>query len=597
MNAETRARASLLVRILTTPVGPPIFPSFTRGAGPRQVIAAAALPTPEMEVVTQTVRKTRLWRRERAEVARELCSHFAEGAALGRSGEELIREFGDPARAAALIRRAKIRGRPLPWRAWRRFCQGIGTLVLLCIALYAVLALRYYRATPVISRDYIAELNAPIAAVPLNDRAEPVYRRAVEALPPHPAGLFVGGDLIRPENPWWPDVKDYLAQSRESLELARLGAAKPALGAELMSASEPKGSARSVLDAAWGRSYGQLRTLSWLLVEDAYRAAEESDGATAIANLSALLRLGDHAREAPFLVNDSIGFAMFGLAIRATGTILSTRPEILSNEGLVELAHRLSAAGGGPFTFRTSGERALFLDIVQRIYSDDGNGGGHLSGSGTKELWAESGAFGEPLGRSALAPIDCALLPGRREVIGEYDRLVAAACEQASKPLFARTEDPDNFSMESMGSYKDHGMVGTYATVGAMIPDFGAMSVGAERLTQRRDAVLVAIALELYRRAHGSYPDSLEALTPKYLPGIPIDRFDGKPIKYKLAEGRPLLYSVGVDGVDDGGRPPPGGRDPSKWFSPARLREARRSPAVAAQIGLGGDWILLRMNR
>lgn len=64
----------------------------------------------------------------------------------------------------------------------------------------------------------------------------------------------------------------------------------------------------------------------------------------------------------------------------------------------------------------------------------------------------------------------------------------------------------------------------------------------------------VALALAAYHADHGSYPRDLAKLAPKYIPKVPGDRFSGKPLRYKRKGKGYLLYSVGINGVDDGGR-------------------------------------------
>jgi len=74
------------------------------------------------------------------------------------------------------------------------------------------------------------------------------------------------------------------------------------------------------------------------------------------------------------------------------------------------------------------------------------------------------------------------------------------------------------------------------------------------RMETERSLVLAAIALKRYQVRNGTYPDSLQALTPEYLQTVPIDYMDGLPVRYKLKpDGSFLLYSVGEDGKDDGG--------------------------------------------
>lgn len=73
-------------------------------------------------------------------------------------------------------------------------------------------------------------------------------------------------------------------------------------------------------------------------------------------------------------------------------------------------------------------------------------------------------------------------------------------------------------------------------------------------LEARRQVALAAIALERYRLAHSRYPDSLEDLTPDYLPAIPVDPIDGQPLRYRVdADGAAAVYSIFADLKDDGG--------------------------------------------
>jgi hypothetical protein len=65
----------------------------------------------------------------------------------------------------------------------------------------------------------------------------------------------------------------------------------------------------------------------------------------------------------------------------------------------------------------------------------------------------------------------------------------------------------------------------------------------------------VACALERYRLAQGNYPETLDALAPRFLEKIPRDLIGGAPLKYWRAEnGTFLLYSIGWNETDDGGQ-------------------------------------------
>lgn len=62
----------------------------------------------------------------------------------------------------------------------------------------------------------------------------------------------------------------------------------------------------------------------------------------------------------------------------------------------------------------------------------------------------------------------------------------------------------------------------------------------------------MAPALALHRLREGEYPESLDKLTPKYLSAPLVDLY-GNPFKYERSEDGYLLYSTGLNGIDEGG--------------------------------------------
>ena len=68
----------------------------------------------------------------------------------------------------------------------------------------------------------------------------------------------------------------------------------------------------------------------------------------------------------------------------------------------------------------------------------------------------------------------------------------------------------------------------------------------------------VALAAERYRISNGEYPEEWSDLVPEWLPEVPEDVWanPGTKLRYQLdADDRPVIYSVGENGVDDGGVP------------------------------------------
>jgi hypothetical protein len=63
-----------------------------------------------------------------------------------------------------------------------------------------------------------------------------------------------------------------------------------------------------------------------------------------------------------------------------------------------------------------------------------------------------------------------------------------------------------------------------------------------------------ALAVQRYRLAAGRLPDALADLVPDYLGTVPLDPFDGNDLRYKKLDTGFVVYSIGEDGKDDGGR-------------------------------------------
>ena len=57
-----------------------------------------------------------------------------------------------------------------------------------------------------------------------------------------------------------------------------------------------------------------------------------------------------------------------------------------------------------------------------------------------------------------------------------------------------------------------------------------------------------------YRAGQGDYPARLEELAPRILKKLPQDPFTGAAFCYRRQPNGYLLYSVGWNGKDDGGR-------------------------------------------
>jgi hypothetical protein len=73
----------------------------------------------------------------------------------------------------------------------------------------------------------------------------------------------------------------------------------------------------------------------------------------------------------------------------------------------------------------------------------------------------------------------------------------------------------------------------------------------------RRRVAQLALAVKLYHAERGEWPATLAAIVPRYLAAIPLDPLatGGETLAYVSDERRRRVYSVGEDGIDDGGWP------------------------------------------
>jgi hypothetical protein len=76
-----------------------------------------------------------------------------------------------------------------------------------------------------------------------------------------------------------------------------------------------------------------------------------------------------------------------------------------------------------------------------------------------------------------------------------------------------------------------------------------------DRTAMHSNLTQLAFALAGYRADHGGYPEKLADLAPQYIPGIAKDIFNNDAdLRYARQADGYLLYSVGPNGRDDGGR-------------------------------------------
>ena len=583
------------------------------------VIAEAGLPGELAEAVMEVVDGTRLWRLEKAAVAMELVAHFHDGLDGGKDAEEIRGEFGDVRLAARLIRRAQKRKRHWVVRLPRRMAMAAVGLVLL----YVGYGVYFHTGSPSPSVNYIEKLNARSQGVAAEDAAWPLYRSALIGLGEAPTFEGIEGEP-RPGDVEWAKVEAYLSESSVEMATIREAAGKSGFGfvvgvgfddADLELWPGLEGGTygmRGIEDSLIGVQIPylwEMRKLSKVLAWDARRAAEAGEGETVVADVEALLGIAGHVRETPVLVGDLVSCAIVAVGLEVVGDVLAEESTALSDEQLQRLAHRLGAADE-LLEVRVEYERYAFYDLVQRMYTDDGSGDGRMTAEGIEVLesvmsWGLTNGsgderFGPASLRTVIGPAAGAVMMSRRDVVALYDELMDELLREGRIPLWERGPSRVDQRIEEL--FEGIRTI----PVGALLPALGRLSIHQAQGEMQRDGVLVALAAELYRRRHGEWPVSLEAMVPDLLPSVPVDQYTGEAMGYAAVDGKPVVYSRGTDRDDDGGQ---AGRmgvngaadvDAAKrWMSAAEVA-ARKAGAAGGRSRDGvvdGDWVLWPRSR
>lgn len=590
----------------------------------RQTIASASLPAELADAVGQLVGNTRLWRREKVDVAAELAGHFQDGLDAGHSPAELLQSFGDTKAAAQLIRRAKKRGRSFSWHAWH-YCW-IGAVALVFVYIAAGIWMSTDR--PTVNVDYLALLTKPVRAVPENDRAWPTYRDALLAMGAnlidgHSSFLDIAANESNPGDEYWKDTEKYLAEHAASIAKLREAASRPNLGfvpatsqvdfsekdrqlfgfhptTEAIEAAKHETWQDRFLISAFVPHLQLLRSSALLLASDARRAAAAGDGQTALDDVIAILGISRHCEEIPFMISLVLASSVQSKAEAAIQDVLVEHPALWTDSQLRDLAHKF-AASRIDWRRGFEGERSSFYDCMQRIYTDNGRGDGRLALHVSKDTNLfqlldavggnnEAAVFGKEGVAILSIPAANMVVASRGVMTDLYEKVTNQAISRLGMPYWQWAGEPtlddtvQSLRNEWLGHFR-------YLFVLLLTPSHDVYLNRVVTTDGNRDGVLIGLALEMYHRENAKWPKSLDELSPRWLPAVPLDPITGKPLHYKVVNDRPMVYSVGIDGDDDGGRwaKADNGETHADLASPNHFEGEHESVRYAHR---DGDWVI-----
>lgn len=546
------------------------------GSSSRASASLTDLPAPLRDAIASVCKRARLWKHERADVEAELAAHFHDGLAQGSTPDKLLADFGNVKSAAKLIRRGKIRNRPLWWQAQRRIGQVIAAAMLLFVGLAVVHTIRFYSGSPTIAFRPLDVVNKEAAALREDDRAWPAYRaaflkleltrdefRAITDLGPDAApAADVKAALLR-NAAWFADVRaaatrpglGYLASVTSDEELATKNATflESAAGSQSIApAIEPDPDNPEALFILLSHLQ-PLRHTARLLRADAIDALHAADAARLHADLAAIISIARHLRLPDTYISSLVSVAVTHLVCDLLRDALELRPALLTDAHLADLAHRLTALGGPTDFVSLRGERLFFQDTLQRLYTDDGNGNGRLTAAGSVYL-NKSASLGADRASAAML-VASAFLADRKQMTRAYESIMDRAESSIAVPLWIPVKESADFVLESYTKTALQRL--RYMPVAVFAPALDRARHAAHAVASNRDATLAVIAIELHRRKTGALPNALADVVPGLLPSLPLDNADGQPLRYRrvgdTSGGSYILYAIGSDRRDDGG--------------------------------------------
>jgi len=512
------------------------------------------LPRCAIDFIKLVIKKMWYRKKVRNEVMDELASHFEDELKdcktddeKEQKAQELISNFGDVKLLGVLLRRAKKRCRPL-WRTVvARTFQAVGILILF----FVVYVGWFLTGRPVISVDYLAQLNQmvrPVADESLN--AALLYEQAIKRY--EKSSDEISELLGTKYNEATPEQKKLIAKwlddNEEIFDLVITGTQKPYYWRRYET-----GQNTSRMMAVLVPNLSEFRSLVRLLVWRARLRAEQGRYEDAFGDIKSCYRLGQHIKgDNTFLIEQLVGISIEALATQTLRDILS-RYEI-DSIALTALQKDLEQIiAGEDFAISFEAEKLSMYDVIQRCFTEDRLGGGHLCLQEFKQIapFIGFGCFEDIIeGREWTTPLHILFThPNKQETREMVDRYYAFWNKMAHKtPAQIRAEEIDT-KKESLEIIKGNILLEFFA------PALNRANEISWRARTNTQSLIAILSLLRHRLDKGAYPDDLnELLTAGYLKKVPIDLYSDKPLVYKKTDDSFILYSVGPNFKDDGGQ-------------------------------------------
>lgn len=285
-----------------------------------------------------------------------------------------------------------------------------------------------------------------------------------------------------------------------------------------------------------------MRSAARLLAVEAILHADNDDPESAARSVISVFGVARSLTEEPMIISQLVRISHQALALSVIERAIN-RTEFTDDQ-LLELARAVAEAENRSTMVRAfAGERCQVLSGLREPASLDGAlFGTDLPPAPILELYKALG----------LADMDALIY---LDLTNEY-------IEAASLPLHKR----ENAARAIEVKYQKISQI--HVLLHILMPAISRVYTIELRGIAHLRSARVALAVQRYRLASGKLPDTLGDLVPAYLQAVPTDPFDGKELRYKKLEAGFVVYSIGEDLSDDGGKEMPKDskeRRNSKW--------------------------------
>ncbi len=306
------------------------------------------------------------------------------------------------------------------------------------------------------------------------------------------------------------------------------------------------------------------RLLQW----DAVVRAEGMDPDGAVEDCIAIINAARAIGDEPWFNLQQVRNSIQTIAINTTERVLAQGQP--AERRLAELQRELLRECDHPLLLcAMRGERASIDQTLENVATGSADRIGYIP--------IHKGRIPE---REEAAMLLGGPLNGQR---AEILRLNTALVEIEKRPLHEQAAASAVFLSKQTGNLVKPGSLPTLA--GGLFSFWKPMIV-SEQIRLR--TLAVAVAVERHRARHGRWPESLAELTPDLIERLPVDPYDGNPLRYRRTADGVVVYSVGADYTDNNGdlakRRQGPGRVPTGADIGIRLWDVnwRRQPAASA---------------